>query len=104
MLGTVFTVLNLKVSKWRRRVITPRKWLRVLDVVVIMCVYATLAVFIPAGFDCVQATGCYYSPYSKGDPQLAPEGKPYMFGCDEVSARCCVVFLSSTSVMSLLNR
>lgn len=56
-LGAGFTFLNLKVSRFRKRVIVPNKCLRVLEPVIICLIMALIAVYLPAHFKC-QPTNC----------------------------------------------
>eukprot|EP00035_Acanthoeca_spectabilis_P023009 m.447121 g.447121 ORF g.447121 m.447121 type:complete len:875 (+) comp19472_c0_seq1:188-2812(+) len=89
-LGTVFTVMNLKVSRWRKRVVAPNKYVRILDVAVIMIIYATLTVFIPKGFDCVKATQCTYQPFAAGAPTDPPEDQAFFYQCMQVGRQKAV--------------
>mmetsp|Transcript_5905 Transcript_5905/g.17678 ORF Transcript_5905/g.17678 Transcript_5905/m.17678 type:complete len:877 (-) Transcript_5905:85-2715(-) len=82
--GTVFTVMNLKISRWRKKNIAPNKYMRILDVVVIMIIYSSLTVFIPKGFDCVKATNCSYVPYDLGDSLEPPEDETFYYQCMQV--------------------
>eukprot|EP00041_Stephanoeca_diplocostata_P021223 m.489642 g.489642 ORF g.489642 m.489642 type:complete len:885 (-) comp21770_c0_seq1:2817-5471(-) len=58
--GTMFTVFNLKVSRWRAKRIAPVRMNRILEPVAIMFIYGTLATFIPNGFNCTTVTNCTY--------------------------------------------
>ena len=57
VLGAGFTFLSLKINRFRRRVIEPRKWLRVLEPVAIVLLMSVVAVWLPANFVC-QPTNC----------------------------------------------
>jgi len=86
-LGTVFTVMNLKISRWRKRVVAPNKFVRILDVVVIMFIYATLTVFIPKGFGCVKATNCVYHSVGAGGSVDPPDDQTFFYSCEQVGSQ-----------------
>jgi chloride channel 7 len=60
-LGTLFTFCNLKISRWRGRVIAKRKWARVLEPCVIMMLYTIAIVYIPPMHSCTTSS-CATNP------------------------------------------
>jgi chloride channel 7 len=60
--GTIFTFCNLKIAKWRARVVTPTKWARVLEPCVILLILITLTVFVPTTMSCTKSS-CDTSPH-----------------------------------------
>ena len=52
LFATVFTFFNLKVARWRQKFIQPRKWRRILEVVVIALAMATVAILVPNFTEC----------------------------------------------------
>lgn len=76
-LGAVFTFLNLKVARWRKKNIIHTKWRRVAEVAAIMILYGSITFIIPMAFDC--------TPITEEHSHL----KKSVWDCgDEVSAFC----------------
>jgi chloride channel 7 len=73
VLGALFTFINLKWAKFRRRAIAPVKALRVLEPMVIMLLFASLSVLLPLAFGCTSA--------SKAHPGLLEEGALVRLSC-----------------------
>ena len=59
-LGAGFTFLNLKVSRFRKRVIEPKKYFRILEPIIICLIMAMIAVYLPAHFKC-KPTNCAFA-------------------------------------------
>jgi chloride channel 7 len=57
-LGAGFTFISLKINRFRRRIVEPRKWLRILEPVTIVLIMSIVAVYLPANFKC-QPTNCH---------------------------------------------
>ena len=53
ILASIFTVINLRVTRWRKKMIFPNKYLRLVEVCLIAIVMATLSIYLPAAFPCV---------------------------------------------------
>ena len=51
-MGAGFTFCSLKMNRFRKNYIEPRKWLRVLEPVIIVLIMSAIAVYLPAGFKC----------------------------------------------------
>ena len=56
LLGALFTFLNLKVLRFRRKHIAPHKWRRIVEPLLIMLLVAIATVFIATGFGCTPAS------------------------------------------------
>ena len=54
LFAVVFTFFNLKFSRCRNKYIRPKKWARVLEVIVLAIVMATVGVLVPNLFPCTQ--------------------------------------------------
>jgi chloride channel 7 len=77
VLGSIFTFANLKITKWRSRVVAPHAWLRVLEPVAIMLVFAALGSFVPSVMECTRSS-CSSNPRQHGGYDgktgLSPQG------------------------------
>jgi len=70
--GSMFTILNLKIAKFRRNKIVPKKALRILEPIIIMMITSVFAIIVPAAMPCTpicDATdpGCKYNPGRSGE-------------------------------------
>lgn len=66
--GACFTWLNLKICKWRNRVIARIPWRRLTEVVVVAFITTTLCVCLPAAFKCLPVD-CTTNPDQAGCTQ-----------------------------------
>ena len=81
ILGTIFTILNLKVSRLRAKYIALHRWRRITETCIIMFIMATLAVFLPASFPCATVNNC--RPWlQKGETLVEHEEFVYECGVD----------------------
>ena len=55
-LACIFTVINLRVTRWRSKHIFPHKFLRIFEVCAIAIVASIVALYIPTLFECT--TSC----------------------------------------------
>eukprot|EP01063_Lacrimia_lanifica_P032364 TRINITY_DN5518_c0_g1_i1.p1 TRINITY_DN5518_c0_g1~~TRINITY_DN5518_c0_g1_i1.p1 ORF type:complete len:874 (+),score=301.72 TRINITY_DN5518_c0_g1_i1:121-2742(+) len=59
LLGSLFTILNLRFIIWRRRVILPTPWKRVLEPIVVIVLFSTISLLLPVLSECapIKPTG-----------------------------------------------
>ncbi len=63
LLGGIFTYLNLKVNKMRSKYINKMKWLRVVEILIIVLAFSFVALYLPSVFPCRLAFLAYYTTY-----------------------------------------
>lgn len=106
--GTMFTVLNLKISRWRSKRIAPHRINRILEPVFIMFIYGTLATFIPNGFNCTTVSNCTYVDEVTRQPTNDLPEDEFFYTCGSPSRRCLsynclwVLFRLSLVVISIV--
>eukprot|EP00659_Diplonema_papillatum_P015592 gene15592-23797_t len=56
VLGSAFNFLNVRINLWRRRVIFPTDWKRVLEPVIVAALFATISLLLPVLTSCSEIT------------------------------------------------
>eukprot|EP01060_Flectonema_neradi_P012952 TRINITY_DN1974_c0_g1_i3.p1 TRINITY_DN1974_c0_g1~~TRINITY_DN1974_c0_g1_i3.p1 ORF type:complete len:706 (+),score=75.68 TRINITY_DN1974_c0_g1_i3:356-2473(+) len=82
-LAVLFTKMNLKIAGWRRRVITPKKHLRIIEPFILALVYGTVTFVIPMLAHCRKNPSPHDGHATPG--QIEAEGVFIGFHCDSHS-------------------
>lgn len=53
VMGTVFTYLNLKITRFRNRFFVPYKLMRLLEPCIVVAIFSSLCLFLPLAFPCL---------------------------------------------------
>eukprot|EP01084_Bolivina_argentea_P233186 392810_1 len=71
LFGSLFTFINLKINRFRNKYIVQKKYLRILEPVIIVAIYSVFIIYIPTLFPCKTVPNSYI------------ENELEIFDCDE---------------------
>lgn len=83
VLGTAFTIFNMKVARMRKSKIAPSQSKRFLEVMMIMIIYSTISLLLPAAWKCTTVEDCKYVHFGTDIAGEPPDEGEFYYRCGE---------------------
>jgi chloride channel 7 len=81
VLGTAFTIFNMKVARMRKSKIAPSQSKRFLEVMMIMIIYSTISLLLPAAWKCRTVEDCSFVQFDTDIAGEPPDEGEFYYRC-----------------------